>query len=876
MARADRNAADAGTRIAADALSRGNGGRVIVWSDRLTIFQGQISARGGPEGGDGGFAEVSGKQHLAFAGKVDLRAPVGAAGMLLLDPIDVLISNEANQNIIDFGSGDADFFPTDTPSILNATVLQTQLGLSNVAVNTQDFSGGSDAGNITVAVPLSWGSANLLTLNADNDVFINGAITADAGGLSITAGGDVSATAAVSVGTFELFSGNWVQEGPNLPAFGATDFFVSESASFRRSVGGTGVSNNPFLVADVYGLQGINSATYDTASFALANDIDASGTANWDFGAGFDPIGDPDFGFTPFTGTFDGRGHTIDGLYIDTTLNESSDPTGLFGSVGSGAEIRNVGLTNVDITGPDQTGALVGALSTGATVENVFVSGGTVLGNDDVGGLVGHHFLDSPPSFTIRSAYADVAVEGNSNVGGLVGSNEGTVTLAYAEGSVSGVDNVGGLVGQNSGAVSQTYAVGAVSASDGDAGGLVGFGDAGLVSASFWDVDTTLQADSDGGIGLPTGDFQSAAIFVPQAEAAGWNFQTDWAPPNSYPVLYALEPVVWIVPADITAVRGSQSSGALTGQLFGGPGVYVFGPQGDSLAVAGTLSSTGIPASASGPFPNVGAYPILVADSATSDLGVAYTVVDTGPATLTITPAPLTIAALDAAKLYGTPLGFDGTEFSVAGLVPGDSVSSVTLASEGSAAGAPVAGNPYSIDAGDPQGTGLFFAGVSNYDITFVPGELTVTPAPLTITALDAAKFFGNVLTFNGTEFTAQGLVNGDSVTLVSLFSAGQAATASPAGSPYPIFVSDPQGIGSLRRRDRELQLHLRSWATGRDPDVDAAGGRDAGLLRSGIQPAESGRPDRLWVRRHRERTTDAAVAGGICGQSGQRAAGLR
>ena len=53
-------------QIRADGLARGDGGRVIVWSDEVTRYFGTISARGGVEGGDGGFVEVSGKNSLAL------------------------------------------------------------------------------------------------------------------------------------------------------------------------------------------------------------------------------------------------------------------------------------------------------------------------------------------------------------------------------------------------------------------------------------------------------------------------------------------------------------------------------------------------------------------------------------------------------------------------------------------------------------------------------------------------------------------------------------------------------------------------------------------------------------------------------------------
>ncbi|MDO8789529.1 MAG: filamentous hemagglutinin N-terminal domain-containing protein, partial [Sulfuritalea sp.] len=72
--------------INADAVGAGDGGKVIVWADDTTRFFGNISARGGQNSGNGGFAEVSGKQFLTYAGLTNLGAPAGKTGTLLLDP----------------------------------------------------------------------------------------------------------------------------------------------------------------------------------------------------------------------------------------------------------------------------------------------------------------------------------------------------------------------------------------------------------------------------------------------------------------------------------------------------------------------------------------------------------------------------------------------------------------------------------------------------------------------------------------------------------------------------------------------------------------------------------------------------------------------
>jgi filamentous hemagglutinin family protein len=156
---------DDSARIFADATLNGNGGNVIVWADDTTQFFGHIGATGGVNGGNGGLAEVSGKNVLTFQGLVDLTAPNGHVGTLLLDPTDINItvssdSGLATTGLLFTGSG-------DTANLSTAT-LQSQLALSNVTVSTA--SSGSRSGGIGVMAPITWSSGNTLTLEADRNI----------------------------------------------------------------------------------------------------------------------------------------------------------------------------------------------------------------------------------------------------------------------------------------------------------------------------------------------------------------------------------------------------------------------------------------------------------------------------------------------------------------------------------------------------------------------------------------------------------------------------------------------------------------------------------------------------------------------------------
>jgi CHAT domain-containing protein len=91
IANAQNTLVNHASTLRADALTEGNAGKVIVWSDQLTQFAGTIQARGGAVSGDGGFVEVSGKDTLAMAGIVEAGAVNGQAGTLLLDPKNIVI-----------------------------------------------------------------------------------------------------------------------------------------------------------------------------------------------------------------------------------------------------------------------------------------------------------------------------------------------------------------------------------------------------------------------------------------------------------------------------------------------------------------------------------------------------------------------------------------------------------------------------------------------------------------------------------------------------------------------------------------------------------------------------------------------------------------
>ena len=150
----------------------------------------------------------------------------------------------------------------------------------------------------------------------------------------------------------------------------------------------------------------------------------------------------------------------------------------------------------------------------------------------------------------------------------------------------------------------------------------------------------------------------------------------------------------------------------------GGPGRFAFDTATAPPAVP--LVSPGLPSG------DVGTYTVTGAPTVTSTGGITYRLFSTD-GSLTVTPAELTITADNKTKRYGRELQFRGTEFKFKGLVSGDTITSVDLASPGAGRSANVGEGPFRITASGAEGTGLVGAGgVSNYTITYLPG----TPDP--------------------------------------------------------------------------------------------------------------------------------------------------
>jgi predicted outer membrane repeat protein len=200
------------------------------------------------------------------------------------------------------------------------------------------------------------------------------------------------------------------------------------------------------------------------------------------------------------------------------------------------------------VTGKDDVGGLVG-LNNSTTITNCF-TGGEVLGRENVGGLAGSNsgtIKNSSATGSVTVEKRSIVTRENRNIGGLIGRNSGPLISCSAAGDVSGDVYVGGLVGNNSDSIINCYATGDVLGTDyigglvGNknsisiincyatggvsgttyVGGLVGYkGVEATVLNSFWDIQTSGQLISGGGMGKTTVEMQTAGTFFD----AGWDF----------------------------------------------------------------------------------------------------------------------------------------------------------------------------------------------------------------------------------------------------------------------------------------------------------------------------------------------------------------
>ena len=719
-------------------------------SHTLTVTSSQVSGNTSAGGGGGIAAETSNGGSVSVTlGSIDVlnnNTASGGPGGAVYSAVGNGGGNTVNLNGASFSGNTASsgngavYMQGGTLNMTGASGLTVAAGLID-GTGTTTFNFTATTGNITMADALS-GANFTVTFNAP---------------------GTIADTAALNVGTFELVGGTWQQIAASLPAFSAHNFMI-DAGTFERFTGGSGAAGSPYQIVDVYGLQGIGSSGMTGLSYILENAINASGTSSWSgLNQGFTPIGTTG---TPFTGTLDGNGYVISGLFI---YRPSSAYTGMFGVIGATGKVQNVGVTGASLSGTSYMGVL--AADNLGTIQNSYASG-TIFsdGGSYVGGLVGYNGVGS----LVQNTYAgtnvttDLSVSGPIySTGGLVGENHGTVEDSYVTGTVTvagNVQNVGGVVGDNySGSVHDIYFTGTVSgdASTTYVGGLVGKNDSGSSLANGYVTGAVSGGAAVGGV-------------------VGYNVSGS-AVTGTY---YASDPYTGTVPGGIGSGSGSAVELTVVGMetAFDSSGYYV------ANNMTGLNTTPG-----SGPWAIAG----VTAGGVVVNGGLPY--FQWQYPTLAITASGQSVS-------YGSGIsstGVLGTTYTVVG-----SGSVSTYLSGGTVTLLRIGGN---VNAGTTNG--IVSAGTVNsgYAVEFFNGTETITKAPVVVTALGGTSTYGDSPLNPG--LSASGLVNGDTLGSLGGLSNSFGINSGTGVGSYALNV-----LGTLANPNYTLTAVAGSWVI--DPAV--------------------------------------------------------
>ena len=451
--------------VKADAGDRGDGGRIIAWSDGSAKVHGSLSARGGIDAGHGGLIETSGKYLDVSGVTIDAGASNGQAGEWLLDPIDITISTGASSNGSFSGNGTSIWAPNGTGSIVNNGTIETTLsGGTNVTITTAtDNVSDTETGNITIAsgtkiaVDNNSTTAPTLSLLANGSIVMqnNSAIQArdadDVVSVVFTADQD-----GVGGGNIQMYSGSSIATNGGDITFGG-----------GSTAGATGTGTTAGTREGVY----LDNATLNAGTGNITIEgTGASGAGNFNAGVyafNSTALSVAGAGTIQITGTGGGTGTNNSGIHMEnvtiSAVNGSVSLTGA-GATGGTSDNRGVLLSNtgIDITG---TGAIqINGAAGGTTSGNYGVylasttletnSGAITINGTGAGSSGGEGIHTGAASTTIKSATGNITLNATGNVSNAMNFSNaaaiqttGNLNLIGAGGDIAGGQNLSMNIG---------------------------------------------------------------------------------------------------------------------------------------------------------------------------------------------------------------------------------------------------------------------------------------------------------------------------------------------------------------------------------------------------------------------------------------------
>ncbi|MGB8690756.1 MAG: filamentous hemagglutinin N-terminal domain-containing protein, partial [Microcoleus sp.] len=396
--------------INADAVSNGNGGRVIVWADETTRFNGNITARGGLFSGNGGFVEVSGKQFLDFRGNVNTLATNGNPGLLLLDPTNITIQNGAGTFT---ALNQVDQFAD--PDIGGNTIDAALINSAATNVMLQATNGITFSAAVNITTP-----GVGLTALANNNIIINNNITTQGGKITLNADSDN-----LNGGSLRILSSTINTNGGNFLGNGQGNAVLGNGIEIQGSTihAGGGNINLNGVAGNVTSNMGIFIDNTTRLQTTGSGNITLNGTG----------------GSSPISSGIVLRGPTISSVNGNITLTGSGNGTGEGIYLFSNAVVESTGTGSITMTGTgvngtsSNIGILVDSASTVRSLNgNISLTGtGSGTGSDNNG-------ININATSIVRSTGAGNIIlngtggNGTFNNGGISISNSSTVESTAA------------------------------------------------------------------------------------------------------------------------------------------------------------------------------------------------------------------------------------------------------------------------------------------------------------------------------------------------------------------------------------------------------------------------------------------------------------
>lgn len=292
-------------KINADALTDGDGGKVIVWANENNNYFGSVSARGGSVSGNGGFVEISGKESLDYQGTVDTQAPFGNIGTLLLDPKNIVIST-AGVAYKPTNPGQNNLFTNNVGATTTITPISLNAAATNILLQANNDITFTDAVNLTTL------NASL-TATAGRNINVNNNITTNNGAITLVANAHAPDFNPVTTDRSSGAASLTMASGTTLNSTGGVINLSVQQTS------GTFTAGNITLRTIT---SGGGSITVDSPNTLTLNNAINSGTGNVILNANSDGAGAQNF--TMATGS----SITTNGSAITINVNNTAGGTG--------------------------------------------------------------------------------------------------------------------------------------------------------------------------------------------------------------------------------------------------------------------------------------------------------------------------------------------------------------------------------------------------------------------------------------------------------------------------------------------------------------------------------------------------------------------